>query len=90
MQFDWDAANAAHLARHGITRTEVEQVFSNAPILRGHDIVDGEERWTAVGLTGTLRVLVLIFTLRGERIRPITGWDADKATSRAYFAERGT
>ena len=32
-----------------------------------------------------LRVLFLVFTYRGERIRPITGWDAGKKLREAYF-----
>jgi uncharacterized DUF497 family protein len=27
--FDWDGANTAHIARHGVTPAEVEQAFAN-------------------------------------------------------------
>jgi hypothetical protein len=30
--FDWDEANLAHIARHGVTREEVEDAISIAPI----------------------------------------------------------
>ena len=33
---------------------------------------------------------VVVFTVRGEKIRPITGWDADRRTKKMYFSERGT
>jgi uncharacterized DUF497 family protein len=40
--------------------------------------------------TFSLRVLVAIFTLREEeKVRVISGWDADKQTKREYFTERG-
>jgi uncharacterized DUF497 family protein len=52
--------------------------------------VDGEDRWTAAGATNALRVLVVVFTMRGENIRPITGWAADRRTKKDYFMERGT
>ena len=55
-----------------------------------HRVVDGEVRWSAVGVTASLRVLVLVYALRGARIRPITGWDADKRTKQLYFSSRGT
>jgi uncharacterized DUF497 family protein len=50
--------------------------FSNA---------SGEERWFAVGATDNLRILYLIYTYRGDRIRPITGWDASKEMRESYF-----
>ncbi len=89
-EYDWDAENTVHLARHGITRQEAEQVFQNDPLLKGHQVVEGEDRWAAAGVTNSLRVLVLVFTVREERIWPITGWDADKRSTREYFAARGT
>jgi predicted DNA binding CopG/RHH family protein len=41
-----------------------------------------------VGTTDSLRVLILVFTVRNEKIRAITGWDADRRTKKQYFAER--
>ena len=87
---DWNIENISHLARHRIQSPEVEEFFRNEPVIRGYEVVDGEQRWSAVGVTNALRVLVLVFTVRGERIRPITGWNADRRTKREYFAERGT
>ena len=90
MEFDWDVANTGHLAKHRVEPAEAEQVFENAPLIRGHEIVDGEDRWTAVGITERLRVLVIVFSMRDELIRPITGWDADRQTKREFFAAKGT
>ena len=58
-------------------------------MIAGHDAVTGEDRWTAVGATRRLPVLVVIFTVREERIRAITGWDANKRTKKEYFSQRG-
>ncbi|SRR5712692_5114066 len=88
--FDWDDENTSHLARHKIDTSEAEELFRNDPVIRGHEVVDGEDRWTTVGVTLSLRTLVLVFTVRNERIRVITGWDADKRTKKEYFLERGT
>lgn len=90
LSFDWDEQNIAHLARHRIKPSDVEEVFHSNPIIRGHEVVDGEDRWTAAGATNALRVLMLVFTIRGENIRPITGWVADRRTKKEYFMERGT
>ena len=88
--FDWDDENTSHLARHRIDRAEVEQLLSNDPAIKGYDLVGDEARWTAVGVTRSLRVLVVIFTVRDEKLRAITGWDADKRTKKEYFTQRGT
>jgi len=90
ISFDWDDRNISHLARHRIKPSEVEEFFCNDPIIRGHEVVDGENRWTAAGATNALRVLVVVFTLRGENIRPIAGWTADRRTKKEYFLEKGT
>jgi uncharacterized protein len=89
VEFDWDAANIKHLARHRIRREEVEEVFANGPAIVDYEFFDPEDRWSAVGATNSLRVLVIIFTVRGERIRPITGWLADRRTREEYFRRRG-
>jgi uncharacterized DUF497 family protein len=89
IEFEWDDDNISHLGRHRILPTEAEEVFGNDPVIREYDEA-GEDRWTALGTTKLLRVLVLIFTVRGTRIRVFTGWDADRKTKKAYFVERGT
>jgi len=70
---------------HRIGPEEVEQVFGSQPVIIDHRVVPGEERWFAVGVTSSLRVLVVVFTMRGSRIRPVTGWKADKRTEKTYF-----
>lgn len=85
LQFDWDASNLRHLARHRISGAEFEQAMANDPILVDFCDENGEERWYALGATDTLRVLFLVLTFRGDRIRPITGWDAGKKLREAYF-----
>ena len=84
-EFDWDESNRSHLARHRISRSEFEQVMRNAPLFVEFSDESGEERWYAVGATERLRVLYLVFTYRGERVRPITGWNANKKLRETYF-----
>jgi len=88
LEFDWDASNLSHLARHGIVREEFEQAMMHKPILVDFRDESGEERWYAVGATTRLRVLFLVFTYRGERIRPITGWNAGKKLRELYFLKK--
>jgi uncharacterized DUF497 family protein len=60
------------------------------PILVDFSDEDGEERWYALGATDALRVLFMVFTYRGERIRPVTAWNAGKKLRDAYFRRKGT
>ena len=87
--FAWDQANVAHVALHKVTPEEVEQVFSNDPLDLGAEVVDGEERYTGVGHTNQLRVLVLAWTMRGDATRPITAFDASERLAKRYQAEKG-
>ena len=89
LSFDWDEANVGHVARHNVTPEEVEQVFTNDPMDLGVNVVDGEERYTGVGHTNRLRVLVLVWTMRGDATRPITAFDASERLAMRYVAERG-
>ena len=87
--FDWDKHNEKHLARHGVSRSDAEDVLSGNHVLFEYAMEGDEERWVAVGLTRTGRVLNIVFAVRGEAVRAITGWAADKETAGLYFKEWG-
>lgn len=87
-EFDWDASNLRHLARHRIDRREFEEAMVNDPIFMDVRDEQGEERWYALGATDNLRVLFLVFTFRRERVRPVTGWDAGKRLRETYFLQK--
>ena len=90
VSFDWDDQNISHLVRHRIKPSEIEELFCGDPAIRGHEVVDGEDRWTAAGATNSLRILVVVFTVRGGKVRPISGWDADRRTKKEYYSGRTT
>jgi uncharacterized protein len=87
--FDWDEQNEPHLARHGISRGEAEHVLSGNHILLEFQVEGGEQRWIAVGATRNGCILEIVFAVRREAIRPITGWPADKETADLYFKAWG-
>lgn len=79
--FDWDQGNAPKIqVRHGVLPGECEQVFFNEPLLIAPDArhSEGEERWAAWGRTVEGRALAIVFTLRGDRIRPISARDMSR------------
>ena len=88
-EFDWDKYNEEHLALHAISRADAESVLSGNHILLEFQAEGDEQRWIAVGATRMGRILTIVFTVRGEAMRPITGWTADKETAELYFREWG-
>ena len=73
--FQWDRGNNnKNLIRHNVQNWECEQVFFNKPLLvledPGHSVA--EKRWVAFGKTDSGRLLVVIFTRRGNLLRVIS------------------
>jgi uncharacterized DUF497 family protein len=85
--FDWDQRNQAHLANHDISRADAEDVLSGNHFLLEYQMEGNEQRWLAVGATRNGRILVIVFAVRAEAIRPITGWAADRETAELYFGQ---
>jgi uncharacterized protein len=83
-KFEWDCANLAHIAEHGITPEEAEQVILNRPLDLGTQLRNGEERTAQIGETDKGRVLTVITTMSGKKIRVVTAWPANKSYRR-YF-----
>jgi len=78
LAFDWDAANLGHIARHGITPEEAEQVVSGAAFPLESEERGGERRHTELGETADGRLLIVAWTWRKERIRIITAFPANR------------
>lgn len=89
IEFEWDEHNKRHLSRHGISRRDAEDVLSGDHILAEYQVEGSEERWTALGATRSGRILVIVFALRGEAVRPITGWEANRQSRELYLFRRG-
>ena len=87
--FDWDQANIDHIARHGITPEEAEQVVLNDPIDLTMQLRDGEERTPQVGETDDGRLLVVVTTWREELIRVVTAFPAKSPLRKLYATQKG-
>jgi uncharacterized protein len=87
--FEWDEANISHLARHGISPAEAEDAILDPHALLLEIQAGGEERVKAVGLTSSGRIVVVVFTLRGEAIRPITAYEAPIRMQQIYLRGEG-
>ena len=71
--FDWDAANHAHCRKHGMEPREIESVFRIAPrVAPDWKHSANEARFLAVGRTEQGRLAFVVFTMRADRIRPLS------------------
>lgn len=85
--FQWDEGNAVKIWRkHQVTPTECEQAFFNRPFVVADDErhSETEKRFFALGRTDAGRRLFLVFTIRDELIRVISGRDMSRKERRIY------
>jgi predicted DNA binding CopG/RHH family protein/uncharacterized DUF497 family protein len=82
-RYDWDEHNEGHVAAHRVETSEVEEALANDPIRieTRKDTRSGEERILELGRTNAGRVLFVVWTPRGERMRPIAAFDANRKTA---------
>ncbi|MDY0274922.1 MAG: BrnT family toxin [Desulfomicrobium sp.] len=93
MKFSWDKEKAASNQRkHGVSFEEAQTVFLDCNALRIYDPdhSKNEDRFILLGLSSTLRMLVVCHSYReGEqRIRIISARKATKNESSAYEKRR--
>ena len=87
--FDWDDANREHVAEHGVAPSEAEEVIANDPLDLELQLRDGEERVLQIGETNAFRVLLVVTTWRGERVRVITAFPAPPQLRALYAEHKG-
>lgn len=88
--FDWNEGNLAHIAQHEVTREEAEQALLGDPLdieLQVAESASTEERLLQIGETAKGRILQLLTTWRGGKVRVISAWDAPKQLKSYYLAE---
>jgi uncharacterized DUF497 family protein len=82
-EFDWDEHNVGHVAAHGVTPHEVEEVVRGKNVMfaapRGQ-----EKRWKVLGQTVGGRYLVVVITIRHSRIRTVTAYPMNKRERGIY------
>jgi hypothetical protein len=91
--FSWDPRKArSNVTKHGVSFEEAQTVFSdeNGLLLDDPDHSEREARYLLLGLSSSLRILVVSHTLRGtDTIRIISAREADASESRQYFERLG-
>jgi uncharacterized DUF497 family protein len=87
LQFEWDEIEAiANLRKHDVSFEEAITIFGDPNTLTIFDVEhsDREDRFIDVGLSISGRVLVVVYTERGERIRIISCRKATPTERRQY------
>jgi uncharacterized DUF497 family protein len=89
LRFEWDEKkNATNRRKHGISFTEAKTAFfdDNARVISDPEHSDDEERFVLLGLSISLRVLVICHCYRhsGEVIRIISARKADRDEIEQY------
>ena len=74
MAYEWDAAKAtANLRKHAVDFADAVYVLEDDLALTMEDPHEGEERrWLSIGMDGLGRILVVVYTWRGDTIRLIS------------------
>ena len=85
MEFDWDAGNVQHIAKHGISPKEAEEAILIEPLETGIQPHDGEERVLCFGRTKSGRLLTILYTERRGKIRVVTAYEMTKSQQQIYF-----
>ena len=85
--FEWDAEKAReNEQKHGVTFLEASEVFDDdlSSTVRDPDHSADEERYLIFGIGKQGRHLVVSYTERGDRIRPISARPMTARERRAY------
>ena len=83
IEFDRDKA-VANQRKHGVSFDEAISALSDERALSMEDDSEGEPRWVFVGISARARLLVVVYTLRGDTIRLISARRATKLEIRTY------
>ena len=86
--FDWDDGNIDHIARHGLEPYEVEEALLDPNLLTVTSRKTTERRFAITGASEAGRILFVVYTLRGDDIRPVTAREANATQRRRYRKEQ--
>ena len=86
IRFGWNRAKAeSNLLKHGVSfETACEIFFDPLVHLLRSEMLGGEEREAAIGMTESWRLLVIVYTFRAEAIRIISARPAAPGERKLY------
>ncbi|TSC88056.1 MAG: hypothetical protein G01um10147_287 [Microgenomates group bacterium Gr01-1014_7] len=80
LEFEWDKGNTGKNLKHNVEDKEAEETFLDEHrfIFKDKLHSQGEERFRIIGRTREGRLLFIVFTIRGEKVRIISARDINK------------
>ncbi len=91
-EFEWDDEKAAsNLKKHGVSFEDARLVFEDAFAILDLDESEdyGEDRLIVTGMANS-RILIVVHTERGERIRIISARKATKREQHDYYQNQAS
>jgi hypothetical protein len=86
--FEWDKNKAAlNERKHGVAFADAFGVFEDPYAITVEDTGGAESRHVTIGMDGFGRLLVVVYTWRGNRIRIISARKAARSEIRDYESE---
>lgn len=86
--FEWDESKAnQNMLKHGISFADTFAVFEDPTAVTVEDFQRGEQRYITIGMDAFGRILVVVYTWRGEKIRIISARKAVRYEVRQYESE---
>ncbi|HYK88416.1 MAG TPA: BrnT family toxin [Acidobacteriota bacterium] len=85
MSFEWDYLKAArNLQKHNVDFADAVTALDDALAITICEETSGEERFVTLGRDALDRLLVVVYTWRGDRIRVISARKATRRERRQY------
>jgi uncharacterized DUF497 family protein len=88
----WDEGNQAHATRHGVSRAEIDAMYTMGEWIVRNDPQGrtGQYRLTGPTPAGRLITVAVDWSLRQSAYRPISAWDATRSEQRDWHDELNT
>ena len=89
--FDWDEGNKfKNWEKHRVDFRECEEVFFNKPLLvsKDEEHLSSEKRYRVLGRSDSNRLLYLVLTIRGDKLRIISARDQTKKEQIKYEQQK--
>ncbi|OGE80733.1 MAG: hypothetical protein A3H72_02075 [Candidatus Doudnabacteria bacterium RIFCSPLOWO2_02_FULL_48_8] len=90
IDFEWDQYNQTKIRfKHGVTPKEAEEPFFNEKIVNFDESHSKtEQRYKLLGSTNAGRILLVVFTIRNNKIRIISARSANKKERNYHYGEK--
>jgi uncharacterized DUF497 family protein len=85
MSYEWDPSKAiANIEKHGIDFADAVTVFDDLNAVTIDDLDYEDQRFTTIAMDAFGRILVVVYTWRGDIIRLISARKATKKERKQY------